>query len=95
LKESRLKAVAVSTAERSSEVPSIPLVKAAGGSRGVYDVMAWFGHFAPASVPDKTVDTIQQDVTAVLNEPDVRDALQIRGYVRWKCPGRSSADHCQ
>jgi hypothetical protein len=86
LKENRLKALAVSTAERPSEVPTIPSAKAAGGLRADYDVMARFGYFAPAGVPDKIVDTIQQDVTAILNESDGGDALQIRGYVRAEVP---------
>ena len=68
IKSGKLKALAVTTARRSSAMPDVPTVAEAGASFGLgqFDISTWFGIFGPARLP---VDT-----TRALNKAFV-DAL--------------------
>ena len=68
IKSGKLKALAVTTAKRSSAMPDVPTVAEAGASFGLgqFDISTWFGIFGPARLP---VDT-----TRALNKAFV-DAL--------------------
>ncbi|MFY9511960.1 MAG: tripartite tricarboxylate transporter substrate binding protein [Rubrivivax sp.] len=67
IKSGKLKALAVTTAKRSSAMPELPTVAEAGvASLAGFDIGTWFGLFGPAK--------LQADVTARLNKAFV-DAL--------------------
>ena len=68
IKSGKLKALAVTTARRSSAVPDVPTVAEAGATLGLksFDISTWFGIFGPAGLP--------ADITAKLNKAFV-DAL--------------------
>jgi tripartite-type tricarboxylate transporter receptor subunit TctC len=69
IKAGKLKALAVTTARRSSAMPDVPTIAEAGKSLGLasFDIDTWFGIFGPAHLP--------ADVTARLNKAFV-DALE-------------------
>jgi len=69
IKAGKLKALAVTTAKRSSAMPDVPTIAEAGRSLGLgsFDIDTWFGIFGPAQLP--------ADVTARLNKAFV-DALE-------------------
>ena len=69
IKAGKLKALAVTTARRSSAMPDVPTIAEAGRSLGLgsFDIDTWFGIFGPAHLP--------ADVTARLNRAFV-DALE-------------------
>lgn len=71
LKQGRLNAIAVASAERFANLPDVPTV-AESGYPG-YDVASWYGIFAPARTPKAVVDKLQQAIAEVLQIPEVRE----------------------
>lgn len=77
LKSGRVKAFAVSSAERFIAVPDIPSATEAG-IPGMQAVL-WFGLFAPARTPAPIVNKLNQKVIEILKRPDVKAAILKRG----------------
>jgi len=77
VKAGKLKALAVTTAERSTLVPELPTMAEAGLSG--FDISTWYGLFAPAGTPAAIVAKWNADVTRILNSPDVRAKLMADG----------------
>ena len=77
IKERRLAALAVSTAARSAALPDVPTIAEAGLAGYVFD--HWYGLFAPAKTPRPVVSQVSQEVARILNIPDVKDKIIIRG----------------
>src|SRR5882757_9308157 len=75
----KLKALAVSTAERNPLVPNIPTMQEAGVPG--YTSQGSFGLFAPAGTPREIRDKIAADVMEVLSRPDMKKALEARSFV--------------
>ena len=72
-----VRAVAVTTAQRSDVLPDVPSV-AQSGVPG-YDTAVWWGLLGPANMPPDLVTKIQQDVAAALRDPTVIDYLKKTG----------------
>ena len=55
IKAGKLKALAVTTAQRSSAMPDVPTIAEAGKSLGLgsFDIDTWFGIFGPAHLPGR------------------------------------------
>jgi tripartite-type tricarboxylate transporter receptor subunit TctC len=64
-----LRALAVTSAERSRELPAVPTV---GEYAPGFEYAAWFGLVAPKQTPLDIVDRLNREVSAILNEPEVR-----------------------
>jgi tripartite-type tricarboxylate transporter receptor subunit TctC len=77
IKDKRLAALAVSTANRSAALPDVPTIAEAGLTGYVFD--HWYGLFAPAKTPRPLVNQLSQEVARILNIPDVKDKITIRG----------------
>jgi tripartite-type tricarboxylate transporter receptor subunit TctC len=77
VKAGKLKALAVTTAERSKLVPDLPTLAEAGLPG--FDISTWYGFFAPAGTPPAIVAKWNADVTKILNSPDVRAKLMADG----------------
>jgi tripartite-type tricarboxylate transporter receptor subunit TctC len=74
VKAGKVKALAVSTIERSPSMPELPTVAEAGDLPG-FNVIGWFGIMAPANTPHDVVMKIHDDIKAILAMPDVQTAL--------------------
>lgn len=70
----RLVGLAVSGANRSKVLPSVPTFIESGLRD--FDVTGWNGVFAPAGTPRPIVDRLQREITAVLKIPEVRNRLE-------------------
>jgi tripartite-type tricarboxylate transporter receptor subunit TctC len=70
----KLRALAVTSAERSKMLPDVPTV-AESGFPG-FENSGWFGLLAPGGTPQAVVDRIQRDTAAVLAQPEVAARLQ-------------------
>jgi tripartite-type tricarboxylate transporter receptor subunit TctC len=70
----RLRAIAITTATRASQMPSVPTIQEAGFPG--YDVSSWQGVCAPASTPVPLLDKLNTDINTVLRMPDVQQRLQ-------------------
>jgi len=77
VKAGKLKALAVTTAQRSPLVPDLPTMAEAGLPG--FDISTWYGLFAPAGTPAAIVAKWNADVTRILNSPDIRTKLVADG----------------
>ena len=73
----KLRALAVTSAERSKMLPDVPTV-AESGYPG-FENSGWFGLMAPAGTPKAAIDRIQRDTAAVLAQADVAARLTAIG----------------
>ena len=73
VRDNRLRALAVSTAKRSSALPDVPTVAEAGVPNFAFDF--WIGLLAPAKTPRDVVSKLNQEVTKALALPDVKERL--------------------
>ena len=66
----RLRALAVTSKERSPELPNVPTMEQAGFRD--FQVTGWFGLFVPAKTPPAAVDRIYHAAKTVLASPDIK-----------------------
>ncbi len=73
-KAGRLKAIAVTSAERSALLPELPTLR----ESGLPDIQAvpWFAYMAPKGTPDAIVQRMSREIAAVLKDPEVQKRLQ-------------------
>ena len=88
IKAGKLKALAVTSAERSSALPDLPTVAEAGPLKG-FEASSWFGLLAPAGTPAEVVNRLQQETAKALATPALKERLQAQGAVP---SGMSPAD---
>ena len=74
----KLKAFAVTSAQRSAALPELPTVAEAGNLPG-FEASSWFGLLAPAGTPANIVQRLQQETVKALNLPEIRTRLQALG----------------
>jgi len=77
VKSGKLRAVAVSSAHRSSALPDVPTFIESGVPDFV--VNSWVGLLAPANLPAAIANRLNTDLNAVLNDPAVRERLRVLG----------------
>ena len=77
VKAGKLRALAVTTAERSKLAPELPTMAEAGLPG--FDISTWYGLLAPAGTPPDIVTKWNADVTAMLRTPDMRERLRAQG----------------
>ncbi len=77
VKAGRLKAIAVSSAQRSRSLPDVPTFIESGVAD--FEVNSWVGLLAPAKTPKAIIDKLNTELNAVLNDPETRDKLNVMG----------------
>jgi tripartite-type tricarboxylate transporter receptor subunit TctC len=75
----RLKMLAVLSSERSTAFPDVPTMKELGHPQLVIET--WYGLFAPAGTPRENVARLNTEVNAILQLPEIREALAKQGLV--------------
>jgi len=73
----RLRALAVTSHERSPLMPDIPGMAAAG--LPAYDLTSWYGLFLPAGTPAAIVRVVFEAATRSVQQPEVKAVLQREG----------------
>lgn len=73
VKAGKLRALAVTSAKRSSQAPEIPTVSESGFPG--YAATTWYGVAAPGSTPRSIIDRVNSDVRKALAEPEVKARL--------------------
>jgi tripartite-type tricarboxylate transporter receptor subunit TctC len=73
VKSGRLRALAITSAQRSTLVPDLPTV-AASGLPG-YESSLILGMQAPAKTPAAIINRLHQEIVRILNRPDVKEKL--------------------
>jgi tripartite-type tricarboxylate transporter receptor subunit TctC len=73
VKAGKLRAIAVTSAQRSSLMPDVPSVTEYGFKD--FDDYTWFGFMAPLGTPTALVERINADINRIFEMPDVREKL--------------------
>jgi tripartite-type tricarboxylate transporter receptor subunit TctC len=73
----KLRALAVTSARRSGQLPDVPTIAEAGVPR--FEFILWFGLWGPTGIPAPVVSKIRKDFGAALQDPAVREKLATLG----------------
>jgi tripartite-type tricarboxylate transporter receptor subunit TctC len=74
IKAGKLRAIAVTSAQRSPFLPDVPTI-AESGYPG-FDVQSWFALVAPAGTPKPIIMQLNAALNKALNSPEVKQRLQ-------------------
>ena len=74
----QLRALAVSTAERSAIVPDLPSMAESGVKD--FDLNSWNGYFGPAGLPPEVVAKLNAAINQVVAKPEVKKRLASLGF---------------
>jgi len=77
IKAGKLRALAVTTAKRSSVLPDVPTMEEAG-LKG-FDIGTWFGILAPAGTPKPIVAQLSAKIVEIVNSPDFQQRMLAAG----------------
>lgn len=77
VRSARLRALAVTGAQRSPALPDLPTV-AESGVPG-YEASLWYGFVGPARMPAEIVQRLNAEIAAALAAPEVRERLASQG----------------
>jgi tripartite-type tricarboxylate transporter receptor subunit TctC len=77
VKAGRLRALGVTSTTRSSVAPEVPTIAESGLPS--FNVVGWFGMFAPAGTPPAVVKRLNADANKVLAMQEVRARLLSEG----------------
>ena len=85
VKSGKLKALAVTSSQRSAAAPDLPTV-AESGLPG-YEAIAWNGVLAPAGTADAVINKLNAELKAVLVSADIRERFDAQGFAAtWSSP---------
>ena len=87
IESGRLKGIALSGTQRSSEIPNLPTLEEGGVPGATYTT--WMGVLAPASTPQPVVQALNKAFNEAVANPEVRAKLQSGG---WSIKGGSSEE---
>jgi tripartite-type tricarboxylate transporter receptor subunit TctC len=87
IKEGKLRALAVTGAKRSAALPDVPTLNDLGIKGQEAETMT--GVFVPGGTPKAIVDLLQNEISAVVNTPDIKAKLLAAGV---EAEGNSQAD---
>ncbi|MCY1264902.1 hypothetical protein D9M68_141360 [compost metagenome] len=73
----RLRAIAVTTAKRSSALLNVPTVAEAGLPG--YELSPWFAAFVPAKTPQPVIESLNRAMLVALKKPEVQKRLAFIG----------------
>lgn len=77
IKDGRVRAIAVTSAQRSAALPGTPTMAEAGLPG--YDVDFWYGLLAPRSTPRPVVERLSAEVRQALQGPEMAERLLTQG----------------
>ncbi|MEY4757715.1 MAG: hypothetical protein RJA34_2613 [Pseudomonadota bacterium] len=73
IKEGKLKALAVTTAKRSSALPNVPTLQEAGVPN--IAIGTWFGLLAPAATPSAVVARLNTELVKIIQSPEFKKQM--------------------
>ena len=76
-KTGRLLPLAVTTAQRSSQMPDVPSIAEAGVPG--YEATFWMGMTVPKGTPRQVIDLLNRETTALLKSPDLVEGFRRAG----------------
>ena len=79
IRSGKLRAIAVTSAQRVAELPQVPTLIEQGYAGQV--VTPWYGLAAPAGTPADIVSRVQQETAKALATPALKERLQSQGAI--------------
>jgi tripartite-type tricarboxylate transporter receptor subunit TctC len=76
IKAGKVRALAVTTAQRWSALPDVPTVAETVPG---FETVAWFGLLAPAATPRPIIDRLAAEIHRIVAMPDVRARIEATG----------------
>ena len=77
IKQGKLRALAVTSAQRVDDLPQVPTINESG-YKG-FDAVTWFGFLAPAGTPKDVLAKLNTEFNAALKQPDLQKKLGDQG----------------
>ena len=81
IQDGKLRAVAVTSRERMPQIPAVPPLADGAPELKDYELLNWFGMFAPAGTPDEIVFRLNDVVNAGLRDRSIAENLERQGIV--------------
>jgi tripartite-type tricarboxylate transporter receptor subunit TctC len=75
--EGKLRAIAITSAERISALPDVPTMAQAGVPD--FEVSAWFAVYGPAKMPQPLVTKLNATISGIIKSPATRQSLIEQG----------------
>jgi len=75
----RLRGIAVTSTKRVNLIPDVPTV-AESGLPG-FEVVGWFGIFAPAATPKPIIARLNKEIAAILKTPEIQKRFAGEGLI--------------
>lgn len=86
VKAGKLRALGVTTKQRSTALPDVPTIAEAGVPG--YEVDGWYGLLAPAATPSAAIARLNRDLAQALSSADMKERLRTAGVdARASAPG--------
>ncbi|NYI00800.1 Bug family tripartite tricarboxylate transporter substrate binding protein [Cupriavidus plantarum] len=79
VKAGKMRALAVTTAQRSRLLPDLPPIGDTPGLKG-FDITSWNGVFAPARTPQPIVERLNRELTKIAGSKDVAPRFEALGF---------------
>lgn len=89
-REGRIRALAQTTAQRSSAAPDVPTVSETVPG---FEANTWFAVFAPAGTPREVVARLNAELQRVFKMPEVEERMRTLGLVTWISSPEELARH--
>jgi tripartite-type tricarboxylate transporter receptor subunit TctC len=77
IRDGRLLALAVTTAQRSPVFPDVPTIAEAGMPGAEFE--QWYGLMAPHKTPHAVIDLLMKETHRILDQPDIRKQFLVQG----------------
>jgi tripartite-type tricarboxylate transporter receptor subunit TctC len=78
VRSGKLRALAVTSDQRSSTLPDLPTVSEAGLPG--YSATTWYGLYAPKGTPVEIVDKLSREINELLKVPAIRERMIAQGF---------------
>ena len=75
----RLRALGITSSQRSPAVPDIPTISEAGAPG--YEGSSWFGVVAPSGIPQAIIARLNAELVRIMNLPDIRSQFINEGAI--------------
>ena len=79
IKDGKLLALGVSTAQRTPALPDVPTI--AEVALPGFEIDAWFGLFAPGKTPRAVIKQIDEATKRIIDNPELKQRWQVQGVV--------------
>ncbi|WP_431281080.1 Bug family tripartite tricarboxylate transporter substrate binding protein [Humitalea sp. 24SJ18S-53] len=81
IRAGRVRALAVTSAERNSQLPDVPAARETMPDLAPYDVSTWFGMFLPGATPAPVIRALNSEIQALVNDPATQARFVTMGGV--------------